>query len=158
MSVFTVIIVLLHQSTSNCKHDKEQSETQDRQEKQEKKLQYYTPKVIKCLTLSLHIISLCAGNDVRALLHFTQGIAEVKSILATTVCVSVCLFLATLPHYCMDLDVTWGMVGVPSSCELLDGFVIGPHEKYRDVYTANAYGAEREMLASACTHSMAGVP
>jgi len=28
---------------------------------------------------------------------------------------------------------------------------------YLDVYTANAYGAECEMSASACTHSMAGL-
>ena len=63
--------------------------------KNREKLQYYTPKLIKCLTPSLHIISLCAENDVRALLHFTQGIAEAKSILATTVCVSVCSSL----HY-----------------------------------------------------------
>ena len=26
---------------------------------------------------------------------------------------SVCLSLAAFPHYCTDLDVTWGMVGVP---------------------------------------------
>jgi len=35
------------------------------------------------------------------------------------------LSLATFPHYCMDLDVTWGMVGVPSSCALLGRFAIG---------------------------------
>jgi len=27
----------------------------------------------------------------------------------------VCL-LSAFPHYCTDPDVTWGMVGVPSSC------------------------------------------
>jgi len=41
------------------------------------------------------------------------------------VCVSVCLSLAAFPHYCTDPDVTWGMVGVPSSCALLGGFAIG---------------------------------
>jgi len=41
------------------------------------------------------------------------------------VCVSVCLSLAAFPHYCMDPDVTWGMVGVPSSCALLGRFAIG---------------------------------
>ena len=38
-------------------------------------------------------------------------------------CVS--LSLAAFPHYCMDPDVTWGMVGVPPGCALLDGFAIG---------------------------------
>ena len=36
----------------------------------------------------------------------------------------VCLSLAACPHYCTDPDVTWRMVGVPSSCALLDGFAI----------------------------------
>ena len=30
-----------------------------------------------------------------------------------------CLSVATFSHYCMDLDVSWGMVEVPSSCALL---------------------------------------
>ena len=33
----------------------------------------------------------------------------------------VCLSLAAFPHYCMDPDVSWGMVEVPSSCALLGG-------------------------------------
>jgi len=38
----------------------------------------------------------------------------------------VCLLsIAAFPHYCMDPDVTWGMVGVPPSCALLGGFAIG---------------------------------
>ena len=37
----------------------------------------------------------------------------------------VCLTLAAFPRYCTDPDVTWGMVGVPSSCALLGGFAIG---------------------------------
>jgi len=41
------------------------------------------------------------------------------------VCLSVYLALAAFPHYCMDPDVTWGMVGVPCSCALLGGFAIG---------------------------------
>jgi len=40
-------------------------------------------------------------------LHFAWGIAEAKCILATAVCVSVCLSLAEFPHYRTDLDVTW---------------------------------------------------
>jgi len=32
----------------------------------------------------------------------------VKCILIMAVCVSVCLSLATFPHYCMDVDVSWG--------------------------------------------------
>ena len=40
------------------------------------------------------------------LLYFTRGVAEAKCILVVAICVSVCLSLATLPHYCMDPDVT----------------------------------------------------
>jgi len=35
------------------------------------------------------------------------GIAVAKCILATAICVSVCLFLTAFPHYCTDADVTW---------------------------------------------------
>jgi len=46
-------------------------------------------------------------------------------LLVTRVCMSVCLSLAAFPHYCTDQAVTWGMVGVPSSCALLSGLAIG---------------------------------
>ena len=48
------------------------------------------------------------------LLHFAWGVAEAIYILITAiVCLSVCLCvvslsLAAFPHYCMDLNVTWG--------------------------------------------------
>jgi len=43
-----------------------------------------------------------------------------------SVCLCVCLSLATFPHYCTDPDVTWGNGGgMLSSCALLDGFAIG---------------------------------
>jgi len=45
-----------------------------------------------------------------------------------SVCLTVCLSLAVCAHYCTDPDVTWGMVRVPSSCGLLDGFAIGEHD------------------------------
>jgi len=41
------------------------------------------------------------------LLDFAWGVAEVKCILVTAVCVSICLSLTAFPHYCMDPDVTW---------------------------------------------------
>jgi len=41
------------------------------------------------------------------------------------VCLSVGLSFAAFPHYYTDPGVTWGMVGVPSSCALLGGFAIG---------------------------------
>ena len=42
------------------------------------------------------------------------------------VCVSVSVpHLAAFPHYWTDPDVTWRMLGVPSSCEVLGGFAIG---------------------------------
>jgi len=43
-----------------------------------------------------------------------------------SVYVSVCLSAAVRPHYCTDLDVTWGRNrGCPPSCALLGGFAIG---------------------------------
>ena len=41
---------------------------------------------------------------------------------------------------------------MPSSCALLGGFVIGAR-----VSLLSQHSAEREMSASACTHSMPGV-
>jgi len=61
----------------------------------------------------------------------------------------VCLSLAAFPHYCTDPDVTWGMVGVPSSYALLGGFAI-----CAQVSLLRQHSAEHEMSASACTHSM----
>jgi len=37
----------------------------------------------------------------------------------------VCLSAAVRPHYCTDLDVTWGHGSLPPSCALLGGFAIG---------------------------------
>jgi len=42
-----------------------------------------------------------------------------------SVCLCVCLSFPAFPRYCTDPDVSWGMVGVPSSCALLGGFAIG---------------------------------
>jgi len=100
---------------------------------------------------------------------------------------SVCLSLATFPHYCTDPDETWGMVGVPSSCALLGGFVIGARVSLPRQHSANAhiihilfchlqYAAvrslyrqsvinlsssssvhQREMSASACTRCVPGL-
>jgi len=44
-------------------------------------------------------------------------------IVATRICVS-CLSLAAFPYYCMDLDLTLGMVGVPRSCARFCRFAI----------------------------------
>jgi len=83
------------------------------------------------------------------------------------VCVSVCLSLAAFPHYCTDPDVIWGMVGVPSTVvhfladlQSLHGFRCYDNIdacKLIALYTANAYSADREMPASACTRCMAGL-
>ena len=62
-----------------------------------------------------------------------------------SVCLCVCRSIA-FPHYCMDQDVTWGMVGVPPTCALLDGFAIGARDSL-----LWRHSAEREMLASTCT-------
>jgi len=60
-------------------------------------------------------------------LHFVWVVDDTKRILVTQVClcVCVCLSVAACPHYCMDPDVTWVVVGVPSSCALLGGFAVG---------------------------------
>ena len=76
------------------------------------------------------------------------GTAKAKCILATAVCVSVCLSLAAFPHYCTDLDVTWGN---GSGCSLVV-------QCWADLQSVHGfhwqYSAEREMSASACTRSM----
>ena len=41
-------------------------------------------------------------------LHFTWVVDDAKWILVMRVCLCVCLFLTACPHYCTDLDVTWG--------------------------------------------------
>jgi len=72
-------------------------------------------------------------------------------------CLSVCQCLshAAFPHYWTDQNVSWGMVGVPSSCAILGGFVISPiYNRFRSLL--RQHSAEREMSASACTRSMAG--
>ena len=55
----------------------------------------------------------CFNNSSDSL-HFAEVVDNAKCILVTrvcvslSVCVSVCLWLAAFPHYCMDLDVTLG--------------------------------------------------
>jgi len=67
------------------------------------------------------------------------------------VCLCVCVCIAAFSHYYTYPDVTWGMVGVPSSCALMGGFAIG--ERGSLLWQ---HSAEREMSASACTPSMTG--
>ena len=81
----------------------------------------------------------------------------------------VCLSLDAFSHYCTDPDVTWGMVEGALSCTVVvhywaDLQSVHGFRCYDNIhvcklialYTANAYSAEREMSASACTHSMPG--
>jgi len=79
----------------------------------------------------------------------------------------VCVFLSftTFPHYCTDPDATWGngkgyplVVQYWADLQSVHGFCCyNTHAcKLIVLYTANAYSAEREMSATACTHSMAG--
>ena len=44
-------------------------------------------------------------------LHFAWVVDDAKCIVVTRVCL--CLFAAAWPHYCMNPNVTWGMIGVP---------------------------------------------
>jgi len=120
-------------------------------------LVYMHPVYCFCL-LSLLLLLLL-------LLHFTWGVAEAKCIVATTVCsLSVCLSLATVPHYCMDPDVTWGNAG---GCPVVVQYwadlqsVHGFHCydnihicKLIALYTENAYSTKCETFPSACTGSV----
>jgi len=58
---------------------------------------------------------------------------DAKCIVVTHVCVSVCLSAAACPHYCTDLDVTWG-----SGCAVLGGFAIGARVALLWQHNANA--------------------
>jgi len=68
----------------------------------------------------------CQSNSL--LLHFAWGIVEAKCILATAVCVSVCLSVCPWPYSTLlhgpgcKLGEWWGVL---SSCALLGGFAIG---------------------------------
>jgi len=75
-----------------------------------------------------------------------------------------CVPLA-FPHYCKDPDVTWGN---GRGCPLVVHYWADLQSVHRfhcydniyvckliALYTANAYSAECEMLASSCTHCMA---
>ena len=82
------------------------------------------------------------------------------------ICLCVSLSLATFPHYCMDLDVTWGndrgcpiVVHCWADLQSVHRFRCYDNThacKLIALYTANAYSTECEMSASACTPSMAG--
>ena len=97
-----------------------------------------------------------------AYLHFLRGI--LATAICVSVCASVCLSLAVFPHYCMDPDVTWGsgrgcpvVVHYWADLQSVHGF-----RCYDNIHVCkiialyNAYSAECEMSASACTRSMAG--
>jgi len=76
------------------------------------------------------------------------------------VCLRICLSLAAFPHYCTDPDVTRGN-GRGCPLVLHHCADLQPVHEFRccynthacklALYTANAYSAEREMSASACT-------
>jgi len=55
------------------------------------------------------------------------------------VCLSVCLSAAACPHYCTDLDITWGVVGDPPSCALLGRFAIGARVAWLWEHYGNAW-------------------
>ena len=86
--------------------------------------------------------------------------------MSVSVCLSVCLSLAAFPHYCTDPDVTWWngrrcpiVVHCLTDLQSVHGFRCCNNThvcKLIALYTANAYFAEREISASACTRSMAG--
>ena len=70
------------------------------------------------------------------LLHFALVVDDEKCIVFTRVCV--CLSAAACLHYCMDPDVTWGVVGMPPSCALSGGFAIGARVALLWQHNANA--------------------
>jgi len=84
-----------------------------------------------------------------------------------SVCLCVCLSVAAFAHYCTDPDAAWGngrgcplVVHYWADLQSVHGFRCYDNIHVRKLivlYTANAYGAEREMSASACTRSMPGL-
>ena len=72
------------------------------------------------------------------------------AVCVSVVCVSVPRRFPTLLH---DPDVTWGN---GRGCTGFAAMTTHVCKLIAFLYTANAYGAEREMSASACTGSMAG--
>jgi len=83
-----------------------------------------------------------------------------------SVSLCVCLSLATFPHYCTDLDVTWQN---GRGCPLVVHYWADLQAVHRfrccdnthickliALYTANAYSAEHEMSASVCTRPVPG--
>jgi len=110
----------------------------------------------------------CIGKCSSKYLCFEWGIAKAKCILATAVCVSVCLSLATFPRGCMEPDVIWGngrvcplVVHYWADLQSVHGFCCYVNIHVRKLIalymcTANAYSTECEMSASACTRCMSG--
>jgi len=64
----------------------------------------------------------------------------------TRVCLSV---RRLMPTYCMDPDVTWGMVGVPPSCAQLGGFAISARVSLLRQHSANAK-RQRVLVLALC--------
>jgi len=60
--------------------------------------------------------------------------------------------LAAFPHYCTDSDVSWGMVGVPSSCALLGGFAMGAQgfRCHNNIAPNAKYRAARVLVLALC--------
>ena len=56
------------------------------------------------------VVQFCSHSTFNICFDFfyTSSIVEGKYILTMAICVSVALSHAAFPHYCMDLDVTWG--------------------------------------------------
>jgi len=72
------------------------------------------------------------GSHFFSIITLRVSIADAKCILVTAVCVSVCQCVCVclsvprrIPTLLHGPGVTWGMVGVTSSCTLLGGFAIG---------------------------------
>jgi len=77
---------------------------------------------------------------------------DTKHMLATRVCVCVCLSLAACPHYCADPDVSWrNGRGCPVTAHC-----------WADLQSVHGFrcydnSAEREMSANACIRSIHGL-
>jgi len=78
---------------------------------------------VNCAQKTKH--SIIDASVILAVVHTTFRVSRRRcEMYIGHVCLSVCLILATFPHYCMDPDVTWRMVGGAPSCALLGGLAI----------------------------------
>ena len=67
------------------------------------------PRVIECFTVCGNVVTFCVSRR-RHEMYGGHGRLCVSLSVCVSVYLSVCVSLATFPHYCPHPDVTWGNV------------------------------------------------